>query len=441
MRRLALLVSLLIAMGAHAIDSPRLRALESDLKNVPDALQKFWKEVESHGTPLIEPIPDRPGWSHVTFVIRGSATTRNAVIITMGNPQIASDRYLALAVASRLADTNVWYRTYRIRNDARFAYRIGLDDPLTLLSDVPPADRGRRLEHLVPDPFNPKRLGGTASVVEMPNAPPEAWTREVADLDSHIHSHTIKSAILQSDRTIRVYAPSQCEAPSASCSVLVALDGESPGTPTAVMVANLIAAKQIPPTIVVLVHNSPGARGRDLGFSDDFARFIGDEVMPFVARTYAIMDDPRRSVIGGQSLGASAAAFVALRLPKRFGNVIALSGGFAYSRVLRPPDTILGGGLAEDDFPEGEYLAREFATRPRLPIRFFVSVGTLEDITWESALPPYATASVLLASRHFRDVLEARGYDLTYEENAGGHDWLHWRVAYPRALVKLLNPP
>lgn len=49
--------------------------------------------------------------------------------------------------------------------------------------------------------------------------------------------------------------------------------------------------------------------------------------------------------------------------------------------------------------------------------------------------------SMLHASRHVRDVLQAKGYNLTLSETNGGHDPYNWEAALPDALIALLNEP
>jgi enterochelin esterase family protein len=43
-------------------------------------------------------------------------------------------------------------------------------------------------------------------------------------------------------------------------------------------------------------------------------------------------------------------------------------------------------------------------------------------------------------NRHVRDVLIAKGYDVTYREISGGHDPYNWETALPAALTSLLRP-
>jgi enterochelin esterase family protein len=44
------------------------------------------------------------------------------------------------------------------------------------------------------------------------------------------------------------------------------------------------------------------------------------------------------------------------------------------------------------------------------------------------------------AVRHLRTVLIAKGYDVTYHEAAGGHEWPTFRRSYAKGLETLLGP-
>lgn len=62
--------------------SPRIAALERAVANDhPHALADFWGRITEHGTPLVEPDPRDPSSALVTFLWRGTATTRNVVVI------------------------------------------------------------------------------------------------------------------------------------------------------------------------------------------------------------------------------------------------------------------------------------------------------------------------------------------------------------------------
>src|SRR5260370_32107481 len=66
-------------------------------------------------TPLIEAIPGDNRSSLVTFVWQAKEATRNVLIF--GGFTLSD---LAANQMIRLGATDLWYKTYRLRNDARF---------------------------------------------------------------------------------------------------------------------------------------------------------------------------------------------------------------------------------------------------------------------------------------------------------------------------------
>jgi enterochelin esterase family protein len=203
---------------------------------------------------------------------------------------------------------------------------------------------------------------------------------------------------------------------------MVLLDGwaYSQLVPTPVMLDNLIAAKQLPPLVIVFVNTLEGetTRFRELSCSAFFRDFVSAELVPWVRQRYQISADPSRAVVVGSSHGGLAAAYLGLELPMVFGNVLSQSGSFPW----RP-----------DDATEDEWLSRQYALSDRAALRFYLDVGLLE--TWPS---PQGGPNWLIANRHMRTVLQAKGYDVTYAEFNGGHDYACWRGTLVDGLVALL---
>ena len=51
----------------------------------------------------------------------------------------------------------------------------------------------------------------------------------------------------------------------------------------------------------------------------------------------------------------------------------------------------------------------------------------------------FGQSTIVAAIRHLRDVLRAKGYDVTYREVGGGHDYVHWRAMLADGLMTLLG--
>ncbi len=100
--------------------------------------------------------------------------------------------------------------------------------------------------------------------------------------------------------------------------------------------------------------------------------------------------------------------------PEAFGAVLSQSGAFWW----RP----------EGD-AEHEWLIHQFVESPQLPLRFYLDVGLFEN--------GFQDPSMLVANRHMRDVLRAKGYLVHYAEYVGGHDYPYWEVTLADGLLAL----
>jgi enterochelin esterase family protein len=172
-----------------------------------------------------------------------------------------------------------------------------------------------------------------------------------------------------------------------------------------------------------VVGNAPGARSRELGCNPAFSEFLTGELLPWSLKEYTVSSDPRRTIIGGSSLGGLAATCAAMQYPNIFGNVLSQSGSFWWT----PPVA----GKAADPYREPNHLAGRFLRSNPLPIRFYMDAGTAElDFTGLGK-------SILLPNRHLRDVLLAKGYEVHYQEFAGFHTYLNWRGTLADGLIAL----
>jgi enterochelin esterase family protein len=77
------------------------------------------------------------------------------------------------------------------------------------------------------------------------------------------------------------------------------------------------------------------------------------------------------------------------------------------------------------------WLAQKLSIGPPLPVRFPLSVGRLEG---------GAVSSGLSENRRLRDVLIAKGTQVSYWEYTGSHDALTWRDSLADGLIALLGP-
>jgi enterochelin esterase-like enzyme len=421
--------------------SARIESLKQRLAAGNTNTDDFWQEVRRAGTPLIAPA--RPTDKHqlVTFVWRGSPDTRNVLVMINPFTLVSPRDYLM----TRLADTDVWHLTIRVPHGARFTYQLSPDDPLGVA----------RTSAAQADPLNPKRLcAGDApatqcfSMAESPDAAPQPWiTKNPSAKSGIVVQEKFRSDILRTERDIWIYQPPDYTPNDAACALVVLFDGRAYNSviPTPTILDNLYAAQRIPRTIAVLVGDSD--RGRDLTPSPELAASIATELVPWIRAHYRVATDSRQLVIGGSSAGGFVAVYTALHHPDVFGNVLSQSGAYFRSPDFRdyaanrapaavPGDRdrhdleeLMDRGIAETTGS----LAKEVVDRPKLPLRFYLDAGLFEvDLTGSSI-------GILESTRHMRDVLLAKGYEVRYQMFVGGHDYVNWRGTLADGIVALIG--
>jgi enterochelin esterase-like enzyme len=407
--------------------SPRLAALQDRLKaGDRNAVETFWKEINQSGAPIVEGVPGNDRDVLVTILWRGTAETKNVFVFRVGDvnkPMV------------RLLDTDLWYKTFQFQKGARFIYQLATNlpdpkdwggiirfagalrnDPLNPLQYVERADE-----------FNPYEVI-TFSAVELPSAAPQVWTIVQPKVPvGRVQRDKFTSKLLGNERPIWIYTPPGYSAEKKPYGLLVLSDGGLyvNTAHVATTLDNLIAAGVIPPLVAVMVDNPN--RWRELSCNPVYADFLAQEIIPWARANYHATDRPEQTIIGGSSLGGLQAAFVGLRHSEVFGNVLAQSGDFRWK---------------PDNEKEWEWLNRQFAASPRLPVRFSFEAGLLEGSWWWRFLPqrdPTPQPPLLTANWNLRDTLISKGYPVHYTEFNGNHGLLNWRGTLASHLIALVG--
>ncbi|GHO91934.1 hypothetical protein KSF_019820 [Reticulibacter mediterranei] len=407
-------------------DSPRIALLQQALiSNDAAALAPFWQEITEKGTPLIEPIENDDTHHLVTFLWRGKEDIHNVVLfggtVGWGHPEKNQ--------LTRLLDSDLWYRTYRLRNDLRTTYLLSPNDPLTELNNGA-GDYGTRM---LSDPLNPRQFiyskdeelpddrDIAVSILELPNAPAQPWITPQPDVArGHVEIHRLHSDILNNERRVWIYTPPGYSPIDEPYSLFLVFDGLSyqDAVPTPTILDNLINAGKIPPMVAVLPDSmDQDTRNRELPCHEPFVEFLTRELMPWAHKHYHVTSNPKQTIVGGSSYGGLAAAFVGLRASEVFGNVLSQSGSFWWDRD------------PELDISQ-QQLIQHYVASPRLPLRFYLEVGLQEK---------GVAVEMISSNRHLRDVLILKGYEVHYSEFNGGHDYICWRGSLADGLIALVG--
>lgn len=418
------------------ITSPALAALIDD----PAALEARLRES---GGPLVEPAPDAPGSVLVTFVWLGPA---ERVSIRAG--QLFPDVLAPSHPLERVPETDIWHLSTTVRADVTSSYQYIVDEPAAgdLIGDAHAALR-RQADCWRTDPFNPQRIYPQTGIIaglldlpehqwdailELPETERLPWFTPGDAPAGKLVERRLVSTALGNERQVTVYTPATGQGPFP---LAVIMDGECwtrvADLPTAL--DNLIAAGKLAPTVVAFVHtadvaDAPAARIRENICNPALTTLLCEELPPLLAE-FGVSTDPARKVLAGNSLTGLAAAFTAVERPDAYGNVLANSGSFWWGYADHPIAATLGG---KDGEPE--WLTRQIAERPPVPVRFWLDCGILEagNVPWIPGVDPRA------ANRHLRTVLRAKGNQVDYLEAPGGHEFVSFRRNAIRGLCTLL---
>lgn len=193
---------------------------------------------------------------------------------------------------------------------------------------------------------------------------------------------------------------------------------------------NLIAQKLLPPIVHVMISpaTAPAANGganrrplRSIQYdtvTDAYGKYLMDEVLPEVEKTYKLRPDGYSRAIAGESSGAICAFNVAWFMPDKFSRVHSAIG--SYTSIQWRPDEKLDGGNV---YP--------FRIRrdPKKNIRVWMSDG-IDDLENNFGSWP-------LQNLQFANSLKMKGYDFHYRLGEAAHNSSQPALDLPESLAWL----
>ncbi len=221
------------------------------------------------------------------------------------------------------------------------------------------------------------------------------------------------------ERDYWVYVPAQYDKAKPAC-VMVFQDGggcvdEKGGYRVPIVFDNLIHRKEMPVTIGIFINPGVfaakgGEKNRSVEYdtlSDAYARFLLEEILPEVGKSYNLTQKPEERAIGGASSGGICSWTVAWEKPDAFRKVLSFVGSFT---------NIRGGHVCHA-------LIRK---TPPKPIRVFLQDGS-GDLDNEHGNWP-------LANQEMAAALKFAKYDYKFEFGTGAHNGKHGTAILPDAL-------
>jgi enterochelin esterase-like enzyme len=226
-----------------------------------------------------------------------------------------------------------------------------------------------------------------------------------------------------------IYVPAQYDKAKPH-PVMVFQDGggyqnETGGYRVPVVFDNLIHKKEIPPLIGIFINpgvfpakkegeKPPSNRSVEYDtLSDAYARMLTEEILPEVAKSYTLTQNPAERAIGGASSGGICAWTVAWEKPDAFRKVLSHVGSFTNIRG-------------------GHDCAARIRKAPPKPIRVFLQDGS-NDLD-------NAAGNWPLANKQMAASLAFKGYDYKLVFGEGKHSGVHGGAILPDSLRWLWRP-
>ncbi|HSF18235.1 MAG TPA: alpha/beta hydrolase-fold protein [Vicinamibacteria bacterium] len=356
------------------------------------------KEVDdflaAHEFPLLE-------GPYTTFVYRGSA---EAVFLGHWIYGLPSSQEF-----HRIEGTSLWYLVMELPAESRIEYKLQrlhegkmewLLDPLN--------------PHKASDPFGDNSVCHTAGyrVPDWATPDPEARPGTLEEV-------MFESQAMKGKRRLMIYRPARFR-PTRRYPLLIVHDGleyiKYSGMKT--VLDNLIYRLEIPGMIVAFTH--PEKRLVEYANHEPHARYVTEELVPYLEREFPLLGTPRHRGLMGASFGAVASLTTAWRYPGFFGRLLLQSGSFAF--------TDIGEHQRGPTFDPVVQFMNDFREDPKaVSEKIFVSCGTYESLIYENrSLVPF---------------LQRTGMEIRYRESRDGHNWENWRDRMREGLSWLFPGP
>lgn len=274
------------------------------------------------------------------------------------------------------------------------------------------------------DRHNPQSKIGTlvyGSVLEIPGNP--ARFDEFQVVPSGVdHIHSFYSTRLQCKRSFYVHTPPNYKEMEESYPVLYLRHGGGDKASSwlqdghaGIILDNLIAKEKAKSMIIVMPDSLTD--GSWAGGSDPEGMAILEEelfqvIMPLIEKEYRVKTTPENTAIAGLSMGGGQAVLIGLKHPNQFNWIGEFSSGLMSAVEFNIESRIPG------------VLGRADTLNDSLDL-IYLACGT-EDPRYQGHV-------------EFANLLSNRGFDITFHDMPGGHEWNVWRHELKNFLQRLFS--
>lgn len=361
-------------------DNQLVRRVEPDPALMPLVLDRM---VFERGFPITTE-------TDTTFAYRGDVDAVRLIHFGVGMPDDLS--------FERLPDSNWWLLALDLPAETRLEYKI----------DITEGDHSYDIEDPL-NPFEARNPFGQNSVCRSHGYTVPPWALRDPDATEGLQrSLTVPSTHLDRLVHVTVYLPAAFSMePEHKYPLVIMHDGLDylHYADAATVLDNLIHRGLTPELVVAFC--DPGDRLVEYANDERHARFIAEELVPYLDAHLPLIGDREHRCLGGASFGAVATLSCASRYPDVFGHLLLQSGSFDGASPDCPQRT--------DDLwrPVKEFMGRFVEEPIQVADRIFMSCGMFEGLICEN--------------RALRPMLAETGSQVLLGEMMDGHTWGCWR--------------
>ncbi|MDK2808798.1 MAG: putative tributyrin esterase [Clostridiales bacterium] len=169
-----------------------------------------------------------------------------------------------------------------------------------------------------------------------------------------------------------------------------------------------------------------------------YARFLGEELVSYVSKTFGLSNQKEDLFIGGLSMGGFGAIRTALFYHETFSKAVALSSALIIHNIMgmKPGE--------RDDIADYDYYVSTFGDLTKLSEsvnnpEYLIKRNKEENRDIPALYMACGTEDFLIEeNRSFHDFLQKEGVPVCYQESPGIHDWNFWNTYLEPAIQWLL---
>jgi enterochelin esterase-like enzyme len=337
-----------------------------------------------------------------TFAYRGDVDAVYLVHFGLGLPEDLS--------FERLPDSNWWTLALSLPAGTRMEYKLHIKD----------GDH----QYDTPDPLNPfeaRNPFGHNSVCRSHGYSVPPWGQRDPEAKEGLQRKlTVPSEHLNRLVDVTLYLPASFSMePEHRYPLVVMHDGiDYLHYADAAMVLDNMIHRGVTPEFCV-AFCEPGDRLTEYADDERHARFIGEELVPYLDGHLPLVGDREHRCLVGASFGAIATLSTAARFPDMFGSLLLQSGSF--------DGAALDGAQRDGELwrPVNEFVRRFVDSPVGVADRIFMSCGIYEPL--------------IVDNRAMRIVLAGTDADVVLAEQLDSHTWGCWRDSLGLGLTWLFE--